>query len=458
MVTASLTGEVVQFIERTTLADIPAPVVQRAKTLVTDFLGVAVAGSVEPQARIVHRFLDEHGGGGTATVIGCSERTTVPWSALANGVAGHALDFDDVSQTMYGHPTVAVLPAALAAAELVGCGGSTLLESYIIGVEVAVKLASSMKPAHYQKGWHSTSTLGSLGATAAAAKLLRLRGPELHSALALGASQACGLQQNFGTMTKTFHAGRAAQNGIVAALLAQKGFTGDQAILEAPLGFFQVFSGPGNFRAEEAVHRLGKPFEIEDPGLILKKHPCCAFSHPSVDAALEIAARPNFDLSKVDRVEAYIHHLANQVLIHMRPKTGLEAKFSLEGCLALALVDKGLSIRSFIDRSIARAEIQAIIGRVQRRVIPREKCQPTDFGPATVRVCLADGHTLEGTVEKAKGTPERPMRLEETEAKYHDCCSGVLSEGVVERSMALLERLERLDRLDELMACYRMAS
>lgn len=273
-----ITARLAEFIESTEMSDIPDNVIQTAKLLVSDFLGVATAGSAEPSARIIQGVIGEQGRNGKTTVIGTDLRSQPTWSSLANGISGHTVDYDDVSQPMYGHPTTAVLPAALALGELLDIGGSELLKSYIIGLEVAVKLSYAMNPAHYEHGWHSTCTLGSLGSTAAAAKLLGLQGHQLRAALALGASQAGGLQQNFGTMIKPFHAGRAAQNGVLAAILAQRGWTGDQNILEAPLGFFHVFCGKGRFDGQKSVNMLGSPFDIEQPGIILKKYPSCAFS------------------------------------------------------------------------------------------------------------------------------------------------------------------------------------
>jgi 2-methylcitrate dehydratase PrpD len=265
-----ITLELADFIERTRISDIGNSVIQKAKLLIIDFLGVSVAGSREKAARIMQELAKEEGGQGEATIIGTRFKSGPTWASFANGIAGHALDFDDTSQPLYGHPTVAVLSACLALGEVLKANGSNLLEAYVIGLEVTVKLSYGMNPVHYERGWHSTCTLGSLGAAAACSKLLGIKGEKLRCSLALAASQAGGLQQNFGTMIKPFHAGRAAQNGVLSALLAGKGWTGDQHILEAPLGFFHLFCGPGNCKAEKIIDNLGKPFDIEKPGIILK--------------------------------------------------------------------------------------------------------------------------------------------------------------------------------------------
>jgi 2-methylcitrate dehydratase PrpD len=451
-----ITAQLAAFVEESRISQMPDSLVQKAKQLITDFLGVTVGGSVEHPSRIIQAFIQEQGSNGEATIVGTPIRAHSTWAALANGIAGHALDFDDASQPMYGHPTVAVLPAALAIGEILDITGAALLESYIIGVEVAVKLSYGMNPSHYKTGWHSTCTLGSIGSSMAAAKLLGLTGDKLHHTLALAASQAGGLQQNFGTMTKPFHAGRAAQNGVLAALLAQRGWTGDQNILESPLGFFRVFSGATNGEGERVVGNIGKPFDIEQPGIILKKYPSCAFSHPAIDAALIVAADPHYDLAQVERIEGQIHSLADQILIHRNPRTGLEAKFSLEGCIATALLEKEVSRRSFSDEWIGSQEMKDMIAKVERKVVSVLQEKNVGFGPATVRVFLKGGRVLEASVEKARGNPENPMDSEEIQGKYMDCCSGVLSNDMMEKSFSLLQGLERLNCIRDLLACFRV--
>jgi 2-methylcitrate dehydratase PrpD len=449
-----ITAELADFIERTKIDGMGKPVIRRAKELVTDFLGVTTAGSGQKPARIIQKLIKEQNGKRRATIIGTNLKSHPAWASFANGISGHALDFDDASQVMYGHPTVAVLPASMAVGELLDVSGLSLLEAYILGVEVTVKLAYGMNPAHYKWGWHSTCTLGSIGSAVAASKLLGLKGATLRTALALAASQAGGLQQNFGTMIKPFHAGRAAENGVLAALHAQEGWTGDQNILEAPLGFFNLFCGPGNYEAEKVVDRLGKPFDIESPGIILKKFPSCAFSHPVIDAGLSITQDPKYDAAKVDKVEGYVHELADQILIHREVDTGLEAKFSMEACLALALVDRNVSMKSFTDEKARSKGVKDMMARIQRKILPKAEKGPIEFGPATVRVFLKEGTVLEASVAKARGNPENPMSLQEIQAKYRECCSEVLSEQSTEQSLTLLENLENLKSIHELMACF----
>lgn len=450
----AFTREMVRFIQGARLKDMPAEVIAKSRLLCMDLLGVSAKGAQEPASRIARRVLLPQGGEPQAAIIGGDRRIGSLGAALLNGLAGHALDYDDVDQAMYGHPSVAVLPAALAAAELAGAGGAALLEAYVLGVEITCKLAYGLNPMHYSLGWHSTCTLGTIGATAAAAKLLGLNDQQLRHALALGASQAAGLQQNFGTMTKPFHAGKAAQNGLLAALLAQGGFTGDQAIFEAPLGFFHLFVAGHSVDAAAILDRLGRPYEIDSPGLLIKKHPSCAFSHPPADAALKLAHSPGFDPGQVAGVTGVIHDMADQILIHHRPHTGLQAKFSLEAVMALALVDGRLSLSSFSDQAVLREPVQRLIAATTREVRPQAQAGSEDFGPAEVRVRLQSGETLAAQVDKAKGSPQNPMSDQEFQAKYLDCCTGVLSPAQIQKSLDLLAELENIPAVGELTQCY----
>ncbi|MCF8043270.1 MAG: MmgE/PrpD family protein [Desulfarculaceae bacterium] len=450
----AFTQEVVEFIQQACLEDMPGDLTAKARLLCMDLLGVTAKGAQEPASRIARKVMLPQGGEPQAAIIGGDRRIGSLGAALLNGLAGHALDYDDVDQAMYGHPSVPVLPATLAAAELAGAGGAALLEAYVIGVEITSKLAYGMNPAHYSLGWHSTCTMGAIGATAAAAKLLGLNDEQLRNALAIGATQASGLQQNFGTMTKPFHAGKAAQNGLLAALLAQGGFTGDKAIFEAPLGFFHLFVAGHQVDAAAILDYLGRPYEIDSPGLLIKKHPSCAFSHPPADAALELAHAPGFDAEQVEGVTGIIHDMADQILIHQSPRTGLQAKFSLEAVMALALIDGRLTLDSFTDESVLREPVQKLIALTTRQVDRQAGASSGDFGPAEVRVRLQGGKTLSARVDKAKGSPLNPMSDDEFKAKYMDCCTGVLSPGQIEKSLTLLADLENLPHIGELMECY----
>ena len=234
------TSTIAEFVAKNRWEDCPAEAVDAARRAILDCLGVMLAGSAEPAARIVTDIARSEGGAPLATVIGTSLRTGAVWAALANGTAAHALDFDDTNFTMIGHPSAPVLSAALAAGELALADGRALVHAFLLGFEVETTLAEVLNPAHYERGFHATGTLGTMGAAATTARLLGLDPRQTGTALAIAASQASGLKENFGTMTKPFHAGHAARSGVLSALLAREGFTASERALEGPQGYFAV--------------------------------------------------------------------------------------------------------------------------------------------------------------------------------------------------------------------------
>ena len=287
------TGAVVDFISRTRWPEFPSDVVALGKRCVIDGLGVMLAGSTTAASAILREYTRGSDGSAAATVFGPEPfRTSAASAALLNGTSGHALDWDDTqlstsADRIFGlltHPTMPPLAAALALGERQRASGAQFLEAFLTGFEVECKIAEAIHPHHYKKGFHSSGTVGTFGATVAAAKLLRL-GPEATAhALAIAASMASGIRVNFGTMTKPLHVGRAAQNGVIAAELAAHGFTGGHDALDLPWGFFQAFSLGDGFDAERIVGELGNPHTIVSPGVSIKPYPCGVLGHPTMDA------------------------------------------------------------------------------------------------------------------------------------------------------------------------------
>ncbi|HET8563047.1 MAG TPA: MmgE/PrpD family protein, partial [Candidatus Binatia bacterium] len=273
-----LTQEVAGFVAKTRYRDIPAEVVRLAQSFILDGLGVALAGSTEKGTRIVQTHIRQLGGKREATVLGTGLTVPAAKAALANGVAGHAMDYDDTQlstskEAVYGlltHPTTPVLAAVLAIGEKEKVSGQELLLAYILGVEVECRIADAINPRHYQSGFHSTATMGGLGAAMAAGKLLRLKEEVLMRTLGIAASMASGLRENFGTMTKPLHAGRAAENGVTAALLGQAGFSAATNILEARRGFYNAMAG--GYDESKVTGRLGHPYFMQAPGISIKPY------------------------------------------------------------------------------------------------------------------------------------------------------------------------------------------
>lgn len=444
------------FIVKAEAGAIPARAAAGAKAAIGDCIACILAGAATDTAGIVRDVIRANGGRPAATLLGQAVRASVPDAALANGVAGHALDYDDINWSMYGHPSVAVLPAALAVAESRGRSGRDLLAAYVVGVEVAAKLSRWANPRHYEHGWHATATLGTLGATAAAARLLDLPEDRTAMALGIGASEAGGVRRNFGSMTKPFHAGNAARAGVLAAQLAAGGFTADVRSLEGPFGFFDTLNGRETPEASALSVSLGRPYDVEEPGIVLKRYPACGCTHCALDALLELRQAHGFGAAEVVAVECAIHPLALKVLQHSRPRTGLEGKFSMEFCLAVALIEGHPRLQHFTDGWTRAPRVRELLPKLAMRPRPDLAETPSaDAVPAEVTVRLADGRCVSRRVSVPRGDPRKPMSAEERRAKFDECAAlGRLGSAAAE-VWSRLEALETLDSVAALAALLR---
>lgn len=442
----NVTQRLAEFIVDTEVA--PPEAIEQARRAFLDTLGVALAGSREDGPQTVAGWVREQAGREEATVLGQGFRAPASEAALVNGVAAHALDYDDVSTPMRGHPSVPLLPALLALGEKLGAGGRDVLTAYVVGYEMQAKLGRAIGEAHYALGWHATSTFGALGAAAGCARLLRLDAGRAGMALGIAASLADGLQQNFGSMTKPLHAGWAARNGLVASQLAERGFTADRRAIEGPSGFLRAMGG-GAEPDLSSFDSLGAPFEVVSSGIGVKLYPCCYALHRALDAVLELRERHEISADQVSRIDVEVSRGGLRPLRKEPPVTGLEGKFSLEYCLAAALVDGRLSLATFTDEAVRRPELLELMAAVSAT----ESDEPSEVpisGYADVRISLVDGSERRFRVDTAGGDPQRPVGWEELVAKFRDCAAGVLPTDSVERTLRLLERFEELPDIAEL--------
>ena len=422
---------------------VPDDTLHQAKRCLLDTLGVALAGSREESARAVAAWLADQDGRPEAVVLGRALRLPAADAALANGTAAHALDFDDVSLPMRGHPSAPLLPAVLALGEASGSSGRDILTAFVLGFEVEAKLGRAIGGPHYALGWHATSTLGTLGAAAACARLLRLDAGRTQMALGIAASLASGLQQNFGSMTKPLHAGWAARSGVVAAQLAARGFSADARALDGPSGFLRAMSG-GAEPDLTPLDALGEPLEIVSPGVGVKLYPCCYATHRAIDAALELRAGNGIAPGDVAGVRVEVNRGGLMPLRAQPPVTGLEGKFSLEYCLAAALIDGAVGLDAFSDEAVRRPAARDLVSRVRIE----EGAQAGEFpigGYAEVRIALRDGVEYGARVYVPRGDPSRPLVWEELAAKFRDCAGVALAAGDVDAALGLIERLEGLE-------------
>jgi 2-methylcitrate dehydratase PrpD len=417
----------------------PAPGREAAARAVLDTIGVALAGAVEPAARAVQRVVRESHG--SCTILGLATGASPGDAALANGTSAHALDYDDMCFVSLAHPSAPLVAAALAAAEAAGGSGRSLLDAYVVGFEIEARLGRAMNPRHYQRGWHCTSTLGTIGAAAAAARLLGLDEAACGHALAIAASEASGLKENFGTMVKPLHAGLAARNGVLAAQLARCGMTASAAAIDGPQGFLAAMDGE-HASLSEYVGDLGRRWDIVDTGITVKLYPSCAGTHPTLDALLELRRYERFGAGDVESIEVGVDAIVPTILIYDRPATGLEAKFSMPFCAAAAIVDGRVGIDTFDAAKLADPAIVAMQSRVSMQVDRALDSSAPALTQARVTIRLNDGRVLTAVAKGARGYPERPASDDELAAKFLACARRVFNDLQANRVLASLRDIE----------------
>ena len=396
---------------------------QRASIAVIDTCGVMLAGVGEPAARIAHSLAAEDGVG-QCRVVGTSIATSPALAAFANGVAAHALDYDDMCFVSLAHPSCVLVPAILAAGELAHADARTLLDAYVVGFEIECRLGVVMNPRHYhQRGWHCTSSIGTLGAAAAVARVLGLDVQAARHALGIAASSACGLKENMGSMVKPLHAGMAARNGLIAAQLARRGFTASPHAIDGPQGYLAAMDSEHR-SLDAAVADLGTRWEINESGVTVKLYPSCAATHPPLDALTEIVRRERFMPDQVAAIDVEVDSMTPRLLIHPNPSTGLEAKFSMPFCAAAAVVFPRIGIDTFTPESIRHPDVQALMPRVTLRAHAAfDSAAPLSQARVTVR--LHDGREWSQHADGARGYPGR-LTDEELSAKFADCAARTL--------------------------------
>jgi 2-methylcitrate dehydratase PrpD len=454
----SLTSSVAEFITATRFADLPAEVVQLGKKSILDGLGLALAGSVAKSGSLVRRHLQGLGcAGGPASVIGSALRMPMRFAAFANGIGIHADDYDDTQlavakDRVYGlltHPTAPVLPAVLAVAESRGRSGKDLLTAYHVGVEVECKIAEAINPRHYQHGFHSTATCGTFGGAAGVANLSGLAPAVTCTALGIAGSLSAGLRENFGTMMKPFHAGRAAESGVLAAEFAGVGFTATPHILEAPRGFFRAAGGGYD---EAAIRgKLGKPWTFMDPGVSIKPHPSGSLTHPGMTLMLSLIKQHDIRPGQVASVKVGTNQNMPNALIHHRPATELQAKFSMEFCMAILLLERKGGLNEFTDEVVNRPDVQAMIQKVDFGVHPEAEAAGYDKMTTIIEINLTDGRHIGGRADFGKGSPSNPMSYDEVADKFRECATySRWPREKAERVIALVKDLENLRDVREL--------
>ena len=416
-----LTKYVSDFIVSTKYEDIPEGVMTLGKKTILDGFGLALAGSASTLGPLIRKYIETGGfSGGSASIIGTGMKAQPRFAALANGISIHADDFDDMGSGL--HVTAPVLPAIFALCQNGKRSGRDLLLAYQVGVEVENKIGEAISPRHDADGFHTTGTIGSFGSAAACAKLYGL--DLLHTSWALGiaGSEAAGIRENIGTMTKPFHAGHAAESGIVASDLAAIGWTATDQILEGPLGFFHAAGG--GYTPEAIAGRLGRPWMFVSPGDLIKRFPCGTIQQSYMDEALRLVQENKLTPGQIEKVDITGNRANMATLFHHRPKTGLEAKFSLEYAVSIILVEGKAGLTQFTDVVVQRPDVQDIVRRATYVVDPElekagdKSLQSVLMESGTIKIYLKDGQTIEGRTKPSKGNPKNPMTYEEVADKF----------------------------------------
>jgi len=455
-----VTEEAARFVADLTYTALPQEAVRIGKRCVLDGLGLILAGSFEKCTRIALQFSSGVSQPGKASVLGADPaRLTAPFAALINGTAGHAMDWDDSQLSIspgriYGlltHPTIPPLTAALAIGEEVGTvSGKAFLTAFLAGFEVECKIAEAINPDHYKKGFHTSGTIGSFGAAMAAAKLLGLTEIQIRHAIGITASMASGIRTNFGTMTKPLHVGRAASNGVTAAMLAKNGFEADMEALDGPWGFFSVF-GRG-FDPERIVGCFGKPHTIVDPGVSIKPYPCGVLTHPSMDAMLSIVTENNIQPEDIKEVVLYAGSNILNPIRYQIARNELEAKFCMPFLLAAIAISRKAGIHEFTDEFVNAPGTQALMQRIRTAFDPKIEAKGWDKIRSRVEVVLNSGSKIiKEADERYRGGPDNPLSDGALQSKFTDCTDRLLSEDSRQTIFRLIDDLENLENIAQLV-------
>ena len=415
--------------------DLPAPVRKEAQRTLLNWAGCAIGGSRHETLDIAIAALAPFTGARQATVLGRKEKMDVLHAAMMNGISSHIFDYDDTHLRTIIHPAGPVASAILALSEYQPVSGRDFLNALVLGAEVECRIGNAVYPAHYDVGWHITGSTGVFGAAAAVGKLLALNEQQMVWALGIAASQPVGLKEMFGTMTKSFHPGRAAHNGLTAAFLAAKNYTSSDQGLEAKDGWANVLSTARNYN--EITGKLGQSYEISLN--TYKPFACGIVIHPTLDACIQLRNQYKLTAAQIDKVELRVNRLVESLTGKKTPRTGLEGKFSVYYAAAVAIVKGAAGEKQFSDQLVKDPTIVALRDRVTTVIDPSVSAEQV-----RVTITLKDGRKLEQTITDAIGSTRNPMTDATLEAKFADLADGVIPAAQARKVMDLCWSIDKL--------------
>lgn len=439
--------QIASFVSTTKYEDLPQEVIKVSKDALIDYVGVTIAGASQNSVKASLAYAKYSSQKEEATIFGHQCKSSVEFAAMVNATASHVLDYDDVSWATIGHPTVVVAPVCFAMAEKYHRTGKEMIHAYALAVEAMHKLADLTMPSVSEKGWHTTPVYGVFGAVIAGALLKGSSKEEIINALGLGASKASGIRANFGTDTKSYHAGMACYNGLEALYLSHFGMCSSSKSFEDMDGFMQTFAGICD---ENLTLKLAKPWDLIDRGLVFKQYPCCSGSHPAADLIKEMHDKHNFELEEIEHIHVGCSLLAPKELKCDFPNTALEAKFSMRYAVASMLVFGGLGLEEFLDEKVQCTQVQELMSKIDVKV--DEEFKKLGFigtSPAYIKITLSTGEIFSDRSMLAKGNPEKPLSLEEIKQKFFTCTKH-LDQG--EALFSTLEKMEVLESLEPMLA------
>lgn len=421
-----LMNELLDFVSDARYDVIPDRVKQQSKLAILDTVGVALAGWHESSVSLLREIYEtRETNKENASLWGNEHKIPLEYAALINGTATHALDFDDVTPSILAHPSAPIVSSILPLSEYLGKSGKELITAYAVGTEIMIRVGQVMGFRHYDIGWHATSTLGTIGATAACGYLLGINREKLANAIAISASMAGGLQKNFGTMTKPLHVGLTAQHAIQSVLIGSKGFTANQEIFDLR-GFFNAFGcmNDEEYYVEKAKKvQFGKPFDYQINGLSVKKFPCCYATHRLIQGAIELKEEFNVKINQIENIKISVPPGGLIPLIHKRPTTALQGKFSAEYTCLAALMDGTVDLMTFTDEKVKRQGIQERLPIVHTEEMEgtTTEGQQIDEIPVKIVIEIRGGEQFTKSIHHAPGSEDRPLSYNEYLLKWLNC-------------------------------------
>lgn len=447
----SFSEKIADFVANIGYNNIPQEAIKVAKKAILDWIGVTIAGANETGPKILVDQVKKTMATDESGLICKGFKTSAELSAWVNGTSGHTLDYDDTFPNQVGynfHPTIPILPAVLAIGEKIGASGRDVLTAYIIGIEFEARLGRAIGLYSSRIGWHPTSVIGTIGASMACAHIMKLDRERTQTAMGIAGSMAGGIIQNFGSMTKPLHAGNAARNGVVTALLAHSGFTASKNIMEGETGFCSIFSG-GRLKGMED-NDFGKKWYIISPGISLKPYPCCRSTHSSIDASIYLKNIVGIENAKITKIICRTSPDHPKLARFHRPRNGTEGKFSIPYCIAVSLIRGRVLLEDFTDEKVNEPDVQNLLAKVDFEY-PKEYIKERMSLSQEVVVEVGNKERYSHKVEIPKGEPENPLTDDELREKFIDCSRLSLSKEEIENVMEIVSRLESLDHISKLM-------